>query len=25
VVLMTFRLVPRRGTIAAHEPRQVAV
>ncbi|HEX3121053.1 MAG TPA: COX15/CtaA family protein [Candidatus Acidoferrum sp.] len=25
VVLMTFRLVPRRGTVAAHEPRQVAV
>jgi hypothetical protein len=25
VVLMVYRLVPRRGTVAAHEPRQVAV
>ena len=25
VVLMAYRLVPRRGTVAAHEPRQVAV
>jgi hypothetical protein len=25
IVLMAFRLVPRRGTVAAREPRQVAV
>jgi heme A synthase len=25
IVLMTFRLVPRRGTVSAHAPRQVAV
>jgi hypothetical protein len=25
VVLITYRLVPKRGSVAAHEPRQVAV